>query len=67
MAADPPDDLAPPWPELPFLDALAVELDAAELISTAIDVLERLDEIERHCEAAIGLIRRWKTQGPSGF
>jgi hypothetical protein len=68
MSEDPPDNGdVPAWPESPFLIALWAELDAASDISVGANVLQHLDEVQAHCEAAIALIQRWKAQGPSAF
>jgi hypothetical protein len=68
MSDDPPDDHAPPaWPESPFLIALWKELDQASELSVGHDVLQHLNEVQAHCEAAIALIQRWKAEGAAGF
>jgi hypothetical protein len=68
MSTDLPDEDPPPsWPESPFLIALWAELDAAAELSVGADVLQRLEEIMAHCEAAIALIDHWKADGPTGF
>jgi hypothetical protein len=68
MSEDPPDDdNEPAWPESPFLIVLWAELDAASEISVGADVMQRLDEVQAHCEAAVALIQRWKAQGPAAF
>ena len=59
---DPPphDDAAPQTPEAQFLSALWDTLERAMEVSTSNKVMSQLDEVERLCEDAAKLIRRWR-------
>jgi hypothetical protein len=56
--ADDEDDRV--YPESPFLIALWDELEQAYDKSTRNGALDLLDEVARHCEDAVALIRRWQ-------
>jgi hypothetical protein len=54
------DDDAPNLSESAFLIRLWTRLDAASELSVRADVLEYLDQIAEHCQAAIDEIARWR-------
>jgi hypothetical protein len=60
-------DLESADPEAEFLSSLWSHLDAAAGLSEELDVLDRLDEIAGHCEAAVRVIMVWRsTMGRGG-
>ena len=58
MADFPPEVETPDTPNSRFLFKLWDLLERATDISTASDVLDRLDEIQRLCEEAVAHLRR---------
>ena len=54
------DDDQPLDAEGLFLSELWTHLDSAEELSIVPEALKNLDDVARHCEAAVALIRAWQ-------
>ncbi len=64
MPRPPPEEDAnvPDDPESRFLIGLWDSLERAQEIAVTRNVLERLDEVLKHCEAAAAAIRHWRAE-----